>query len=161
MSRVRSERYPSLNNLFLGQILFGVVLAAIIPGLWDAAKGGAFGEFAFLGRALLLGLTVIVFGIYLQNVHKHGLTPDYSRLCRFCNGPVNRYSEFCEHCGADLISPEKLVVCPKCMAQVYEGTKHCPECGKKIPATAKRIDPRTPAEMEDDIDRANESQRFD
>ena len=76
--------------------------------------------------------------IALQNVHRFGLVPDYSKTCRFCNGPVNRYSEFCEHCGADLIAEEKLTPCPKCGVDVYEGTKFCPECGALVAKLAKK-----------------------
>ena len=83
-------------------------------------------------RIVTLMVALLVFLVYLQNVYRFGLVPDYSLKCRFCNGPVNRYSEFCEHCGADLIAEEKLLKCAKCGAEVYEGTKHCPECGARI-----------------------------
>ena len=83
-------------------------------------------------HVLGLGIAAIVFVVYLQNIHRFGLVPDYSLKCRFCNGPVNRYSEFCEHCGADLIADEKLVPCRKCGAELYEGTQFCPECGAKV-----------------------------
>jgi hypothetical protein len=84
-----------------------------------------------------LALGTLVFVIYLQNVYRFGLVPDYSKKCRFCNGPVNRYSEFCEHCGADLIAEEKLTPCPKCGVDVYEGTKYCPECGALVAKPAR------------------------
>jgi predicted amidophosphoribosyltransferase len=56
---------------------------------------------------------------------------------------VNRYSEFCEHCGADLIAEEKLLKCAKCGAEVYEGTKHCPECGARIVGPKAPKKPKT------------------
>lgn len=88
-------------------------------------------------RFLGLGFGLLVFLIYLQNVHRFGIVPDYSKKCRYCNGPVNRYSEFCEHCGADLLDPAKFVPCPKCGVDLYEGTAYCPECGAAIAAKGK------------------------
>ena len=93
------------------------------------AAAGIEGWRFFYAYPVFFGL---VFLIYLQNLYRFGLVPDYSLKCRFCNGPVNRYSEFCEHCGADLIAEELLVPCPKCGIEVVDGTKFCPECGGKI-----------------------------
>lgn len=90
-----------------------------------------------VGLFFALGIGTIVFIVYLQNVYRFGLVPDYSKKCRFCNGPVNRYSEFCEHCGADLIADELLKPCPKCGVELYEGTAFCPECGTKIKKARK------------------------
>ncbi len=157
---MQSDRFPILNNLRISQIVFGIAITLLVGPMIPLARAGEFGAGAFILRGLGAVIVVLVFFIALQNTYKHGLAPDYSKVCRFCNGPVNRYSEFCEHCGADLIAPEKLVVCPKCKAEVYDGTKHCPECGKKIPANATRVDPKTPDEMEDEIDRKNLDQIF-
>lgn len=87
---------------------------------------------ALAGRILLLSVATLVFIVYLQNVYRYGLVPDYSMKCRYCNGPVNRYSEFCEHCGADLIADEKLKPCPKCGVELYADTRFCPECGATV-----------------------------
>lgn len=120
-----------LANVRWGQVLFGALFALLAVDVWRRVDAGDFA----IGTALRIGgliLVVLVFWVYLTNLYKHGLVPDYSLKCRYCLGPVNRYSEFCEHCGGDLIAEEKLVACRKCGAEVYEGTKHCPECGASI-----------------------------
>ena len=127
------DRFPPIwRNIYWGQVLFAVVGTLLVQRVMGYAAAD---EVRSIGGALTLAglaLLAVVFLIYLNNLYRHGLVPDYSLKCRNCNGPVNRYSEFCEHCGADLIAEEKLVACPRCEAEVYEGTKHCPECGAKV-----------------------------
>lgn len=127
-------RSPFLASVRWGQVLYGAFLGVF---LYDTATSWPLEAPALILRALVVLLATGIFGVVLQNQYKHGLVPDYSLKCRFCHGPVNRYSEFCEHCGADLIADEKLVTCPKCGAETYEGVKHCPECGKRLPRAGK------------------------
>lgn len=125
-----ADKLPLTANVRWFQLGYGAFSALVLFQLYQHWRGVVpLPTGGVVGRVLLLALSAFVFVIYLQNVHRFGLVPDYSKKCRFCNGPVNRYSEFCEHCGADLISPEKLTPCPKCGVELYEGTKHCPECG--------------------------------
>ena len=126
----RNLRWPQLVYGGLATLLGYQILRHVIGA--EPLSGGA-----LAGRILLLAVATLVFVVYLQNVYRFGLVPDYSRKCRFCNGPVNRYSEFCEHCGADLISEEKLVACPSCGVEVYSDTKFCPECGATVAKPAK------------------------
>lgn len=128
MSRV-NEKLPLWKNVRWFQVVFAAFAAILCYQLYaeDLSSG------AVLARVIGLAAGSLIFIIYLQNVYRFGLVPDYSKKCFNCNGPVNRYSEFCEHCGADLISPEKLVACAKCGLESMEGTKHCPECGTKMP----------------------------
>lgn len=127
------DKLPLGRNVRWFQLAYGAFVAVVSYQLWlhftDAAPLATGGVVL---RVLGLGASLVVFLVYLQNVHRFGIVPDYSLKCRFCNGPVNRYSEFCEHCGADLIADEKLVPCPRCGVELYEGTKHCPECGARI-----------------------------
>lgn len=124
-----ADRLPLWRNVRWFQLVFGAFVAVISFQLYE----GGLSQGGIVLRVLGLGVALIVFVVYLQNIHRFGLVPDYSLKCRFCNGPVNRYSEFCEHCGADLIADEKLVPCRKCGAELYEGTQFCPECGTKAP----------------------------
>lgn len=127
------DKLPLTANVRWFQLAFGAVAAILGYQLalhWTGASPLETGGVVL--RLMGLTIALLVFVIYLQNVHRFGLIPDYSKKCRFCNGPVNRYSEFCEHCGADLIAPEKLTPCPKCGVEVYEGTKYCPECGATV-----------------------------
>lgn len=126
-------KLPLTANVRWFQLGFGAFAGVMAYQLWGHAMGTArLATGPLVLRILGLAVGLLVFAIYLQNVYRFGLVPDYSKKCRFCNGPVNRYSEFCEHCGADLIAPEKLVPCPKCGVEVYEGTKYCPECGATV-----------------------------
>lgn len=130
-----AEKLPLAANVRWVQLAFGAfagILLYQLIGQWSALSDGG-----KVGRILGLAAGLLVFVVYLQNVYRFGLIPDYSKKCRFCNGPVNRYSEFCEHCGADLIAEEKLMQCPKCGVDVYEGTKFCPECGALVAKPAK------------------------
>ena len=132
------DKLPLTANLRWFQVAYGAFVGIVVYQLVQHGRGVApLTQGGLAGRALLLGLSLLVFVIYLQNVYRFGLVPDYSKKCRFCNGPVNRYSEFCEHCGADLIAPDKLVPCPKCGVEVYEGTKFCPECGALVAKPAR------------------------
>ena len=133
-----ADKLPLTANLRWFQVAFGAFAGILSYQLWRHFSGAEpLGTGGLVLRYFGLGAGLLVFLIYLQNVYRFGLVPDYSKKCRFCNGPVNRYSEFCEHCGADLISPEKLTPCPKCGIELYEGTKHCPECGASIARAAK------------------------
>jgi hypothetical protein len=133
-----AEKLPLTANIRWFQVIYGGLASVLgyqlvqhFMGVSMLSGGG------LAGRILVLSLATLVFVIYLQNVYRFGLVPDYSKKCRFCNGPVNRYSEFCEHCGADLIADEKLTPCPKCGVEVYEETKFCPECGALVAKPAK------------------------
>lgn len=135
---VVAERLPLWANLRWPQVLFGALAGVLGYQLVQHARGaGPLSGGALAGRILLLSLATLVFLVYLQNVYRFGLVPDYSKKCRHCNGPVNRYSEFCEHCGADLIAEDKLIACPSCGVELYEGTKHCPECGARVAKPVK------------------------
>lgn len=137
-SRV-AEKLPLTANLRWFQIAYGALTGVLVYQLYRHFTGAApLAEGAVVGRVLLLGLSFFVFLVYLQNVYRFGLVPDYSKKCRHCHGPVNRYSEFCEHCGADLIAEEKLMPCPKCKVELYEGTAFCPECGAGIAKGKKK-----------------------
>ncbi|HLE96335.1 MAG TPA: zinc ribbon domain-containing protein [Candidatus Thermoplasmatota archaeon] len=127
------DRFPPIwRNIRWGQVVFGGLAVwlglAIRSRVRDGTLGTLPGGLTVLGAVFL----VLAFAVYLHNMYRHGLVPDYSLKCRHCNGPVNRYSEFCEHCGGDLITEEKLIGCPRCGTEVYEGTRHCPECGAAI-----------------------------
>ncbi|HUR70169.1 MAG TPA: zinc ribbon domain-containing protein [Candidatus Thermoplasmatota archaeon] len=134
-----ADKLPLWRNIRWFQLVFGAFAAVVVMQLVDHFAGRApLSQGGLIGRVLTLALSLVVFLVYLQNVHRFGLVPDYSKKCRFCNGPVNRYSEFCEHCGADLIAEELLTPCPKCGVDVYEGTKYCPECGALVAKPAKK-----------------------
>lgn len=133
-----AEKLPLGANVRWFQLGYGAFLAIMAYQLWLHYSGALpLDVGGVILRYFGLVLATIIFVIYLQNVYRFGLVPDYSKKCRFCNGPVNRYSEFCEHCGADLIAEDKLVPCPKCGVDVYEGTKFCPECGATVLKPAK------------------------
>lgn len=133
-----AEKLPLVANVRWFQLAYGAFAGVLLYQLLLHFTGRAtLAVGPLVGRILALALSLLVFVIYLQNVYRFGLVPDYSKKCRFCNGPVNRYSEFCEHCGADLIAEEKLMQCPKCGVDVYEGTKYCPECGALVAKPAK------------------------
>lgn len=128
-----AEKLPLWRNVRWPQLVFGALFGIVGWQLAQHLTGNAtLTGGALAGRIIILTVAFFAFVIYLQNVYRFGLVPDYSLKCRFCNGPVNRYSEFCEHCGADLIAEEKLVPCPKCGVEVMEGTKFCPECGSAV-----------------------------
>jgi predicted RNA-binding Zn-ribbon protein involved in translation (DUF1610 family) len=133
-----AEKLPLWANVRWFQLAWAAASAILGWQLWEHATGAApLTGAGLVWRILALGLGAFVFLIYLQNVHRFGIVPDYSKKCRYCNGPVNRYSEFCEHCGADLLSPEKFVPCPRCGVDLYEGTAFCPECGAAVARMAK------------------------
>lgn len=132
------QKLPLWRNIRWFQLVYGVVAGIMGYQLYRHYSGAVpLDDGAIVLRLLGLALLTFVFAIYLQNIYRFGLVPDYSLKCRHCNGPVNRYSEFCEHCGADLIAEEKLIKCPKCSVELYEGTNHCPECGARIAAKKK------------------------
>lgn len=134
-----AEKLPLTANVRWFQLAFGAFAGVMGYQLWGHLSGRSpITQGGVIARIMLLAVGLLVFAIYLQNVYRFGLVPDYSKKCRFCNGPVNRYSEFCEHCGADLIAEEKLVKCPKCGVDVYEGTKFCPECGATVAKGGKK-----------------------
>jgi len=125
---------PIHKNVRWAQLAFGAWLCFVGYRFylhWTGELPLAVGPQVLL--ALGFAVSVLVFVVYLRNMHRHGLVPDYSLKCRYCHGPVNRYSEFCEHCGADLIAEEKLVACRKCGVELVEGTPFCPECGARQP----------------------------
>jgi predicted amidophosphoribosyltransferase len=133
-----AEKLPLWTNVRWFQLAWAALTAVLGYQLWEHATGRAVLSGAGLvWRVLALAAGLFVFLIYLQNVHRFGLVPDYAKKCWSCHGPVNRYSEFCEHCGADLISPEKLVPCPRCGVELFEGTPFCPECGAAVQRMAK------------------------
>lgn len=130
-----AEKLPLWANVRWFQLVWAALSAVLGYQLWLHFTGATpLAGPGVVWRILVLGVGLFVFLIYLQNVHRFGLVPDYSKKCRYCNGPVNRYSEFCEHCGADLLAPEKFVPCPKCGVDLYEGTAYCPECGAAVAA---------------------------
>jgi len=134
-----TEKLPLGANIRWFQLAFGAFVGVMGFLLWRHFTGReALDQGPLVGIVLGLAAATLVFVIYLQNVYRFGLIPDYSKKCRFCNGPVNRYSEFCEQCGADLIAEEKLSQCPKCGVDVYEGTKFCPECGATLAKPPKK-----------------------
>ena len=133
-----ADKLPLTANLRWFQVGFGAYAAILAYQLYGHfSRASPLPQGGVVLRVLGLATGLLVFAIYLQNVYRFGLVPDYSKKCRFCNGPVNRYSEFCEHCGADLIAPDKLIHCGKCGVELYEGTKHCPECGAAVAKAAK------------------------
>ncbi len=131
MDGVERETVRPTQFLYWFQLVYGVVLGA--AGLyayqqWSAGVRG-------IQLVLLAGgmtLLTLIFVIYLQNLHKANLHPDYSKTCYACKLAVNRYSEFCEHCGADQIERSKIGACPECQATVYEGVAYCPTCGDDL-----------------------------
>lgn len=132
-----ADRLPLTRNVRWLQLAYGALLGILLYQFYLHATGAApIGKGGMVARVMLLAVASLVFVIYLQNIYRFGLVPDYALKCRFCMGPVNRYSEFCEHCGADLIAEEKLIKCPKCEVDLYEDTKHCPECGARVAAAA-------------------------
>lgn len=147
------DRFPPIwRNVYWGQMLFAVAATLLVRRLVDLVRSDRMQSIAGVGVVAGLVVLALVFVIYLNNLYRHGLVPDYALKCRNCNGPVNRYSEFCEHCGADLIAEEKLVGCPRCGAEVYEGTKHCPECGAKVGKGGKAKKRPPPGEERDGWD---------
>lgn len=118
--------------LYWFQIFYGITLGALGLFLYQRwASPAPFGLPDVLALAALLFLTVI-FLIYLQNLHHRDLEPDYSKTCYACRMPVNRYSEFCEHCGADQIERHNYGACPECQLEIFEGTEYCPGCGTDL-----------------------------
>lgn len=118
--------------LYWFQVVYGLSVGVLGMFLYGQVTGpGDFGPRGILA-ALGLGMLTIIFIIYLQNLHKSDLQPDYSKNCYACRLPVNRYSEFCEHCGADLIERHRYGACPECQAEVFEGTAFCPSCGEDL-----------------------------
>lgn len=123
---------PLLRNLHLGQVLYGAAAALLTYFIYvDLAAGGPLPRGTFFMLVGLVALT-LVFAIYLGNMYRFGVVPDYAENCPYCGGPVNTYSEFCEHCGGDLVYTD-LVECSRCGAEAYAGTPHCPECGNRLP----------------------------
>ncbi|MEA3201087.1 MAG: Double zinc ribbon [Thermoplasmata archaeon] len=133
-----AEKLPLWRNVRWFQVAWAGLTTLFGYQLWLHYAGVArLSDAGLVWRFLVLAFGLIAFVIHLQNVYRHGLVPDYSKTCRYCKGPVNRYSEFCEHCGADLLDPAKFVACPKCGVELYEGTPFCPECGAGIAAKRK------------------------
>lgn len=130
--RVERETVGPTQFLYWFQVLYGVAVGALGFYIYQRARSpagfGLPGVLASLGLALL----TLVFIVYLQNLHKRDLDPDYSETCYACKMSVNRYSEFCEHCGADLIERHRYGACPECQAEVFEGTAFCPACGEDL-----------------------------
>lgn len=120
-----------LDNVYLGQILYGAAVGYMALRLYQqVTAGGPIPRSAFF---LAVGVVVatLLFAVYLRNMHRFGVTPDYAEICDWCGGPVNSYSEFCEHCGLDLVYG--LVECPDCGVEVAAGQPDCPECGADLP----------------------------
>lgn len=122
------ETVNPLQFLYWFQVVYGALLGAgglYLYQRWQTARFGL----PFVATIVGLAFLTLIFVVYLQNLHKGDLEPDYSKTCYACRLPVNRYSEFCEHCGADQIERHKIGACPECQAEVYKGTAFCPSCG--------------------------------
>lgn len=130
--RVERETVRPTQFLYWFQVLYGVALGAAGLYLYRRITGPT--DFGLPGVLAAGGLALftLVFLVYLQNLHKRDLDPDYSETCYACKMKVNRYSEFCEHCGADLIERHRYGACPECQAEVFEGTAFCPGCGEDL-----------------------------
>lgn len=120
--------------LYWGQLVYGAFAGVLGWILYQRVSAGLGGP-GTVGAAAGLVLGTLIFVAYLQNLHKGELEPDYSKTCYACRLPVNRYSEFCEHCGADQIEKDSYGACPECQAEVFEGTAFCPGCGKDLQAS--------------------------
>ncbi len=122
------ETVNPLQFLYWFQVIYGAVVGAAGGFLYQRWQAGLYG-LGFMATLAGLVFLTLIFLVYLQNLHKGDLQPDYSKTCYACRLPVNRYSEFCEHCGADQIERHNIGACPECQAEVYEGTAFCPSCG--------------------------------
>ena len=49
--------------------------------------------------------------------------------CPYCNAEVPEGMKFCPDCGKSI---SKVKICPNCHAEIPEGKKFCGECGTKI-----------------------------
>lgn len=131
---VERETVRPTQFLYWGQLVYGALLGAAGSFLYQRITAGEIGP-AVVGTVIGLGFATLVFIAYLQNLHQGDLEPDYSKNCYACRLPVNRYSEFCEHCGADQIERDNYGACPNCQAELFEGTGFCPSCGEDLRAT--------------------------
>jgi Zn-finger nucleic acid-binding protein len=52
--------------------------------------------------------------------------------CPHCGGGVAENATRCEYCNRDLL----LKGCPRCLARVFTGHKHCPQCGAELDVAA-------------------------
>src|SRR5262245_11941150 len=52
--------------------------------------------------------------------------------CPRCGGDVPESSAACRYCRAELL----VKACPRCLARVFHGHKHCPECGVALDVAA-------------------------
>lgn len=117
--------------VYWGQLLFGLFAGAVAWALIAhlLAGGGARGA---IPHVLLLVVSVFAFGVYLNNLYKDAPLADYSKVCPACGGPVNRYSEFCEHCGTDLVHRPETTACPGCGEEVWADVPYCGLCGHEV-----------------------------
>jgi RNA polymerase subunit RPABC4/transcription elongation factor Spt4 len=132
--RVERETVGPTQFLYWGQLVYGALVGVVGTFIYRRVTAGLVGP-ATIGAVFGLAFATIVFIAYLQNLHKGDLDPDYSRSCYACRLPVNRYSEFCEHCGADLIERSNYGACPNCQAELFEGTAFCSSCGEDLRST--------------------------
>ena len=131
LTTVDRETVRPWTFLYPFQVIYGLLLAASLLFAWQRWRGGSLGLGGVMSIAFAIGWTLI-FVAYLQNLHKRPLQPDYSRTCYNCRLPVNRFSEFCEHCGVDLVERQRIGACPSCEAEAYQGVAFCPSCGEDL-----------------------------
>ena len=90
---------------------------------------------------VVIFLIVIVIAVYfiLQSRSRFkghtrvALGPD-QRICPRCDAIINKSTEFCDTCGADLREDERDEgpKCPVCSAPIEKGAKKCPSCGHNL-----------------------------
>jgi Zn-finger nucleic acid-binding protein len=52
--------------------------------------------------------------------------------CPHCGAPVAENASRCEHCQVGLLAK----ACPRCLARVFAGHAHCPQCGAELDVAA-------------------------
>jgi len=104
----------------------------------SAARNRGTGTAPFMGAGMGLGMGVGLGGAMsnMTNQMVFGNSADNLSECPKCHVKLPKVQRFCGSCGYDMkeskkeTSDKKVIYCSKCGA-VTNGSKFCPECGKK------------------------------
>ncbi len=129
--------------------LFAIILivmgGAAIFGGYCALKMSHWSKYIILAVAAIVGLCLILFGLYLFlfsfsliNSWKSGRDGNKSkgvsnaRLCDKCGKVISKKATFCEHCGAKQQSGLGMKTCPECKTKNSAKADFCEKCGHKF-----------------------------
>ncbi len=139
----KEKRYGKKELKILASVVLAIAVASILVGIALTAVLNHWVKFIILGVTLVLGLGLLLFGIYIfiiiSSTHDEGQSVRdgneskgiaNATICDKCGRVVGENDEHCAHCGTELARAEKN--CVKCGAKNDFHAEHCTKCGEKL-----------------------------